>query len=146
MGRKHLIVVITVLLGFFLLAGLSCTAKNFEEIKIEAQVINIDTDKGLSPATVTLKPGTTVIWVNKSFVPQEILFSDKKVVLSCDAPVNFFVGKDGTYESAKIPFGGIASLCFIEKGKYEYELRSSKTFYESYSPVKREFKGSISIQ
>ena len=70
-----------------------------------------------------------MIWVNHSRFPIEILFSDKKVVLACGAPVNFFVGKDGAYESSKIPSGATASLCFTEKGKYEYKVKSSTTFY-----------------
>jgi plastocyanin len=146
MKRNVLRASIVMVLGIFFLSGISFAAEETEEITIDAKVVNIDINKGLSPATVTAKRGTTVIWINNSRVPQEILFLDKKVVLSCGAPVNFCVGKDGAYESAKIQFGGAASLCFIEKGTYEYEARSSKTFYESYSPVKRELKGSIVIQ
>lgn len=145
MKGKFFIAIITIALAISCKAGPTFVAEE-DEIKVEAQVVNISTDKGLSPATIKAKPGTIIIWVNKSFVPQEILFSDKKVVVSCDAPVNFFVGKNGAYESAKIPFGGIASLCFIEKGKYEYELRSSKTFYETYTPMQRKYKGSITIK
>ena len=137
--------VISISLVIFCMSGPTFAAEE-AEIKVEVKVVSITTDKGLSPATINAKRGTTVIWVNKTFVPQEILFTDKKIVLSCDAPVNFFVGKERAYESGKIPFGGIASLCFIEKGKYEYEMRSSKTFYESYAPMKREYKGSISIK
>ena len=146
MRGKNLITIITVSLGFFLLAGLSFAAEEAEEIKIDAKIVNIDINKGLSPVTITGKRGTTVIWINNSRAPHELLFLDKKVILACGAPVNFFIGKDGAYESGKIPFGGAASLCFTEKGKYEYELRSSKTFYKSYSPVEREFRGSIVIK
>ncbi len=145
MKKKWLMAVISISLVIFCMSGPTFAAEE-AEIKVEVKVVNITTDKGLSPATINAKRGTTVIWVNKTFVPQEILFTDKKIVLSCDAPVNFFVGKERAYESGKIPFGGIASLCFIEKGKYEYELRSSKTFYESYAPMKREYKGSITIK
>ena len=146
MERNILRAVIVMVLGIFCLAGVSFAGEETEEITIDAKVINIDINKGLSPATLSAKRGTTVIWINNSRVPQEILFLDKKVVLACGAPVNFCVNQDGAYESAKIQFGGAASLCFTEKGTYEYEARSSKTFYESYSPVKRELKGSIVIQ
>jgi hypothetical protein len=29
----------------------------------------------------------------------------------------------GYYETSKIPHGGTASICLIEEGKYEYEVR-----------------------
>ena len=146
MKRNVLRVLIVMVLGIFCLAGASFAGEETEEIAIDAKVVTLDINKGLSPVTLTAKRGTTVIWVNNSRVPQEILFLDKKVVLACGAPVNFCVNQDGAYESAKIQFGGAASLCFTEKGTYEYEPRSSKTFYDSYSPVKRELKGSIVIE
>ena len=145
MRKKWLMAVISISLVIFCMSGPTFAAEE-AELTVGVQVVNITTDKGLSSATINAKRGTTVIWVNKTFVPQEMLFTDKKVVLSCNAPVNFFVGKERAYESGKIPFGGIASLCFIEKGTYEYEMRSSKTFYETYSPIKRENKGSITIK
>ena len=82
--------------------------------------------------------------MNHSRFPIEILFLDKKVVLACGSPVNFFVGKDGVYESNKIPSGGTASLCFIEKGTYEYNVKSSSTFYTG--RIQRGHQGSIEIQ
>jgi plastocyanin len=100
-----------------------------EQTKIIDKVISVSTYEGLKPASVTSKPGTTVIWANHSREPAEILFLDKKVTLVCGSPVNFFIGKDGAYESGKIPFGGTASLCFTGKGKYEYVYKTSATFY-----------------
>ena len=146
MKRNVLRVLIVMGLVIVYLSGGSFAGEETEEITIDAKVVTIDINKGLSPVTMNAKRGTTVIWINNSRVPQEILFLDKKVVLACGAPVNFCVNQDGAYESAKIQFGGAASLCFTEKGTYEYEARSSKTFYESYSPVKRELKGAIVIQ
>jgi len=145
MRKRLMFAVLSISLAFSCQSGPATLAEE-DEIKIEVLVVNITTDKGLSPVTFNAKRGTTVIWVNKTFVPQEILFTGKKTVTACDAPVNFFVGKERSYESGKIPFGGIASLCFIEKGRYEYELRSSKTFYESYSPSGRAYKGSFKIK
>jgi hypothetical protein len=74
----------------------------------------------------------------------EILFLDKRVVLACGSPVNFFVGKGGAYESAKIPFGGTASLCFTEKGRYEYIIKVSRTFYAA--TIERDNRGTILIK
>ena len=93
------------------------------------KIISISAREGIKPSTLSSNPGTTVIWVNHSRQPAEILFLDKKVTLACGSPVNFFIGKDGAYESAKIPFGGTASLCFTEKGKFNYVYKASSTFY-----------------
>ena len=126
--RKRLIViaVVVVLCG----VGFSYAAEEkSEEVKVINKIVTVKTYEGLMPATLRSQPGTTVIWVNHSSHPVEILFLDKKVVLACGSPVNFFVGKGGAYESAKIPFGGTASLCFTEKGKYEYVFKTSATFY-----------------
>ena len=38
----------------------------------------------------------------------------------------------------------VVSLCFIEKGKYEYKIQSSKTFYVG--RIERGFQGTISIE
>ena len=98
----------------------------------------------MKPRNLTSTPGTTVVWVNNSRFPIEILFLDKKVVLACGSPVNFFVGKDGAYESNKIPSGGTASLCFVEAGKYEYKVNPSTTFYTG--RIQRGFQGTVSIK
>ena len=97
----------------------------------------------VEPSNLISEPGTTVIWVNFSKTPIELLFLDKKVTTACGSPVNFFIGKGGAYESAKIPFGGTASLCFLEKGRFEYVVNSSSTFY----PTKmKEQRGDIWIK
>ena len=114
-----------------------------EEIKIVNDVVVLSAE-GAKPASLTSQPGTTVIWINRSRFPMEILFLDKQVVLACGSPVNFIVGKDGAYESAKIPFGGTASLCFLEKGIYDYKVKSSRTFYDQ--EFLQERRGSIIIK
>ncbi len=126
MKRINLIVVIIILIGIVSLTGFIFAAEEkVEEIKLISRVVTLNYEQGPMPVSLTSKQGTTVIWVNYSRSSQAILFLDKKVVLACGSPVNFFVGKDGTYESAAIPFGGTASLCFTEKGKYEYVVGSS---------------------
>jgi plastocyanin len=135
---------VTISLGVFLLSSLVIAdEEKGERAKLVTKTISISTYEGLKPPRLTTKPGTTVIWVNHSRQPAEILFLDKKVTLACNAPVNFFVGKDGAYESAKIPFGGSASLCFIEKGSYDYAYKTSATFYPM---QEKEHRGTIVIK
>jgi plastocyanin len=138
MKRKSLAVALVVLLGISCLLSISLAA---EEIKISTKVVAISAS-GADPITVTSDTGTTVVWMNQFRSPIEILFVDKKVALACGVPVNFIIGKNGAYESAKIPQGGTASLCFTEKGEYEYTIRSSRTFY----PGRVEHRGGVKIK
>jgi plastocyanin len=147
MRRKSLIAVTTILMSILYLSAVNFAAEDTtEEIKITNRTVIISTYDGLrvEPTNLRSGRGTTVIWVNNSRSPVEMLFLDKKVVLACDAPVNFFVGKNGAYESGKIPFGGTASLCFTEKGKYDYIVKSSRTFY--LIKEQNEYKGTILIK
>ena len=134
----------TFIVGIILIAGFAFAAENeAEELKVINKIVTVSTYQGIQPSTLESSPGTTVIWVNHSRDPVEILFLDKKVTLACGSPVNFFVGKNGAYESAKIPFGGTASLCFTETGKFDYVFKASATFY----PLrKKEHRGIVWIK
>ena len=143
--KKSLIAVITLFLVFFSLSELTVAAgKEKASLKVINKIVIINKYEEVKPITITSPPATTVIWVNHSRTPVEILFLDKKVTSACGSPVNFFAGKNGAYESGKIPFGGTASLCFLEKGKYNYLITSSRTFY--IKQIARENKGLITIE
>ena len=137
--KKSLMIITIALWGFYQIGFIQADESKKEEIKISNKIVTIGDFQGLRPVILSSKPGTAVIWVNHSRFPVEILFLDKKVTFACGSPVNFFVGKDGVYESNKIPSGGTASLCFIEKGKYEYRIKASTTFYVG--RMKRNLKG-----
>lgn len=141
MNKKGLMAIFTILLLTVCLTEIGFAAEE-AEIKLDSKIINID--NGLDPAMLTAKPGTTVIWVNNSSDPVEIRFMDKKVSLACGAPVNFVHDAYYSgYESSKIFRGGIASLCFVEKGKYEYVYKVSST---DITPKEKEYKGTIVIE
>ncbi len=143
--RKSLIATTTLFLVFFSLSELTVAAgKEKASLKVINKIVIINEYEEVKPLTITSSPATTVIWVNHSRTPVEILFLDKKVTAACGSPVNFFAGKNGAYESGKIPFGGTASLCFLEKGKYNYLITSSRTFY--IKQIERENKGFITIE
>lgn len=145
MKCKRLLAAVLVLLGIFFCPGhLPADDVKNESLMMQNKIIIIDQYEEVSPLTLTTQTGTTVIWVNHSRTPVEILFLDKKVTLACGSPVNFFVGKGGAYESGKIPFGSTASLCFLEKGLFEYMIKSSRTFYMK--QVERDSKGKIIIE
>jgi plastocyanin len=145
MKRKHLICLITILVSIFCLTGLTFAAEEKkEEIKVSSRVVTIHPSEGLRPANITSNLGTTIVWLNRDRSEVEIFFIDKKVTIACGSPVNFTVGKSGAYESAKIPFGGTASLCFLKNGKFDYVVKSSRSLLES--DIRREHRGTITIQ
>jgi plastocyanin len=145
MQKKFLFVIVVYLLGFCFCSGFSpASEEETESAKIVNKIVIINQYEEVSPLELTSNPGTTVVWVNHSRTPVEILFYDKKVTVACGSPVNFSVGRGGAYESNKIPFGGTASLCFLESGTYEYMIKSSRTFYMK--RLERDYKGKIVIQ
>lgn len=130
MKKKSALIAGIVFLVVFSMGALAPAAEDTAApMDLVNKVVTITTHYGIKPPDIVSTPGTAVIWINQTNTPHEVLFLDKKVVMACSSPVNFFVGKDGAYESAKIPFGGTASLCFMEKGTYEYTVKPSKTFY-----------------
>jgi len=147
MKKKCLSALLLCSLGFLYAIGIAPATEGEKEpgaAKIVNKIVIINEYEEVSPILLTSTPGTTVVWVNNSRSPVEILFYDKQVTISCGSPVNFFVGRGGAYESNKIPFGGTASLCFVENGTFEYMIKSSRTFYMK--RLERESKGKIVIE
>jgi hypothetical protein len=78
--------------------------------------------KAISPDPLKVKQGTSIIWVNESKEPVSINIKTK-VGIACKNPVNFYGDLFGHYETGQIPSGATASICFIQKGKFEYEVK-----------------------
>ena len=124
-------VILSVCLSFLivcLIGQVSVGQEETEELAITNKIVVVKTFEEPDPVTLFGTPGTTVIWINHSKYPVQVVFIEKQVVLACGSPANFVVNKEGTYESNKIPSGGTASLCFTEKGRYAYKTIPSKKF------------------
>ena len=78
--------------------------------------------KGISPNPLKVKLGTTIVWFNGDPGPITVKFLDK-LGIACKVPVNFYADIWGNYETAAIPEAGTASICFIYKGTYKYEVK-----------------------
>jgi len=79
--------------------------------------------RGVTPNPATIEKGTTVIWVNNSNGSLGLFFSKgKEVEAVCAAPSRFALDSEGKYNAEGIPVGGTASVCFLEAGKYEYDV------------------------
>jgi plastocyanin len=116
------------------------------DLKISAHaVVHLNYTFGITPAAVTVKRGTTVIWMNDERSAAEIQFTGRQVTLACKSPVHFIVNDKGSFTSNQIPQGGVASLCFVEKGTFDYVVRRETP---PTAPVEspKEFKGKIVIE
>ena len=120
------------LMCFILFAGfvfslLSGSTYAGEEQKLKTQIVRIQGNAGVSPLNLFITPGTVVVWLNDyRITPVEVKFPDKKVTMACQSPVNFSISKEGTYVSNSIPYGGVASLCFIEPGTFKYVIERAR--------------------
>lgn len=86
-------------------------------------------ERSAEPASLTAKPGDTVVWSNgHPLTDVMILFEKgKEVSLACVAPVGFFLTPSGLYTSGLISPGAVASLCIVEPGTYEYRVNQIRS-------------------
>ena len=148
MSRIGKFLFVTLIIYSFFFPVFSFGAEDIpEEIQLTTKNIFIKNNRVLEPATLNSNLGTTVVWINTSSFPIEIIFIGKKVALACGSPMNFSIDKDGAFHSAIIPRGGTASLCFIEKGTFTYKVESSGTLLMEYGKKERKVsKGTVVIQ
>jgi hypothetical protein len=145
MRRKLLIIMITIWIVILHISdSVFSEQQNTDESELTCKIVVLRTFEKPMPTILESKPGTAVIWVNYSLQPQEILFIKRRHTPPCRSPVNFFINMDGAYESNEIPFGGTASLCFLEEDIYMYRVKPSTTFYPD--PHTDEYHGIIIIK
>lgn len=117
-----------------------------EEGAQEPQVVHLLTS-GIEPAAATIKPGTTVIWVNESPGEVEIRFTNtENMIMACGSPLRFLQDLEGQFVSDMIPFAGVASICFIKKGEFSYVASRGPTDIEAGKDVTKEYTGKIVIK
>jgi len=119
-----------------------------EEQKLNTQIVRIGRYEGVSPLNLFITPGTVVVWLNDyKTSPIEVKFPDKQVTMACQSPVNFSISKEGTYVSNSIPFGGVASLCFIEPGTFKYMIEKARPSVDVQSDLNPfRFEGQIVVK
>lgn len=111
------------------------------------QLIRLNYLAGITPAEVTVKAGTTVIWMNDARAMVQLQFEGQQVTMACKSPVNFIIDEQGSFISNLIPQGSVASLCFVEKGTYTYVFRKAPegATYQTRGAIK-EYKGMITVE
>jgi hypothetical protein len=143
-----------VLLSLFIIFSSAGVRAEAKEKKIDPEkdikahrIIRLSYRGGINQPELMVRPGTTVIWVNDSREYLEIKFEGEQVTKGCKSPVHFAVAEDGSFISDRIPQGSVASLCFVEKGTFNYVAR--KSFSGSISQYRdsfKEFKGTIKVE
>jgi len=85
------------------------------------QVVIKDSEQGLYPYLIEAGKGDTVVWYNQGVSPVRIRFLSVLGII-CAPIINFNGDIDGIFISNEIPRGGIASLCLIDEGVFDYEV------------------------
>ena len=146
MKKKNLVYIIVILFcGLCLTGYLFADDVKKEEIKMVHKTVIIHEYEGLTPQILRVEPGTTVIWVNYAAVEAVIIFLDEEIIDAADCPVYFFIDRDGTYESHEMCAGCTASLCFMEKGSYDYIVKEYRTHYAP-GGIERDYRGTILVK
>lgn len=114
----------------------------------EVRIIRVNAVAGINPEELTVDRGTTVIWINESASSVHMQFEGKQVTMACKSPVHFVVDENGSFISDRIPAGSVASLCFVEKGEYNYVMSKVLLFSPTLEarPYKDNFKGRIIVK
>ena len=117
-----------------------------QEVEVKHQVISLLVD-AVKPATANIKPGTTVIWVNESPGMVEIRFTNtESMILACGSPLRFVQDLQGRFISDMIPFAGVASICFIQKGEFSYAVTRGPRDVEEGKDTTKEYTGKIVVE
>ena len=116
-----ILVVIAILMVMVLCSEQKLVAEEEPELKTALHKITLsNSPEGISPSTIRLKQGDTVVWYNTDKEPVVISFIEKLGIV-CSPIINFYADPSGAYKTQGIPRGGTASLCFIRPGTYEFE-------------------------
>ncbi len=99
----------------------------------------------ISPATIpntlrlNIERGQTVVWANGTQGFMSIVFTGgQRVHRACVAPTGFHLTERGEYSATNLNPGGTASLCFIEKGSYPFEVIGDQLAGVGLGPVRGE--------
>jgi hypothetical protein len=105
------------------LCSFSGTARAEEKSAEESVKVLVLQNKpsGITPNALTVQKGTTIIWFNKDPEPVTIAFV-QPLGPACKVPVNFYASLEGNFETGLIPQSGVASLCLVIPGTYDFKV------------------------
>ncbi len=148
--NKLIILIIAALLAFggTALTGERKTDRGVVELQgvdVKHSVVRIRGYEGVSPLNLFIAPGTVVVWINQYQGNVKISFPGKKVTLACKSPVNFLINDQGIFVSQSVRYGAVASLCFVERGTFDYVIERSPASASAQSEGFR-FEGKIIVK
>ena len=108
------------------------------------QVVIKDSEQGLYPYLIESGKGDTVVWYNQGVSPVRIRFLSALGII-CAPIINFNGDIDGIFISDEIPRGGIASLCLIDEGVFDYEVVRFNNEGQGLGHVKN-MKGKVMVE
>ncbi|MFQ5895473.1 MAG: hypothetical protein ACE5JJ_06620 [Nitrospinota bacterium] len=77
--------------------------------------------EGLIPKDLRVQAGTTVVWFNTTAGFATVTFSEgRKLVEASRSPTLFYLAPDGTFTSSAFGPAGVASITFLDPGKYAF--------------------------
>ncbi|MCX5895268.1 MAG: hypothetical protein NTZ51_05485 [Proteobacteria bacterium] len=142
--KRIYLALLSIALVFSLFAVNSISA---EEKELQTSIVRIKGYEGVTPLNLFITPGTIVVWINDfKQASVKVEFPNKKVTLACQSPVNFSLSKESTFVSNPIPFGGVASLCFIEQGTFDYIIERSQPPMSGSTSDRFRFEGKIVVK
>lgn len=116
---------ISILVVILCSAGLSVRGDSAAIAAEKATVATIsiqDRADGISPVSVDVKRGGTVVWYNQGKASVTISVK-QRIGIVCSPLVNFNADPAGNYSTGVLPHGARASLCFLHEGAYTFEVR-----------------------
>jgi plastocyanin len=149
MGRKTKQATFILVLSTIFVLMFFCSNQNFvmaEEKNLQPHLHNVilsNSPEAISPSTMQIKQGDTVVWYNKDKEPVIITFI-QKLEFVCSPLINFYADESGSYKTKEIPLGGTASLCFIRQGEYDYEVK--RFLKQGKEPIEQNFKGKVIVE
>jgi hypothetical protein len=101
-------------------SGAALAEQKSEEESVKVLVLQ-NKPLGITPEILSVKKGTTIIWFNKDPEPVTVAFV-QPLGPACKLPVNFYSSLEGNFETGLIPQSGIASICIVEPGSYDFKV------------------------
>jgi hypothetical protein len=147
MSKKRRMALALVLLAVGLALSVTTAAMSAQMPDHAPVIIKLqDEPGGIAPEETEAKRGQTLVFINNGTGPVKLKFITK-IGLACAAPVNFYADLLGYYESGMIAEKGTASICLIEAGVYEFEVRRLKVVAEDQGePTEIIARGKITVK
>ena len=120
-GRRNSIILVVLLCSAALGARGDSVAVAAEKATVATISIQ-DRSDGISPVSVDVKRGDTVVWYNQGKAPVTISVK-QRIGIVCSPLVNFNADPAGNYRTGVLPHGATASLCFLHGGTYTFDVR-----------------------